>query len=232
MARTILSFAEYNKVNKTPQLEDNDLVEETCEVCDNDPCTCETTGMEDIEEEKAKGGVSDGLSAQDLADRHGVSLEEIKAAIEAGIKVELEHTEDKELATEIAMDHIFEDPKYYEKLAKIEDEDIEESDDAEEVEAKVKLVSEVLKEAYDCAVKEACTYEGDDYAEHTLETYMSEMSSLNAALAADTLQRAHSSVREGELTIEMYEAACNQMKEAYVKKIDETKESYTPKNLN
>ena len=187
MARTILSFEDYNKQIKSTQVEETEDVE-TCEVCDNDPCTCETTGMEDDEEEIEDEEIEDEDDDEDDDD---------------------DDDDDED-----------------------EDEDIEESDDAEEVEAKVKLVSEVLKEAYDCAVKEACTYEGDDYTEHTLETYMSEMSSLNAALAADTLQRAHSSVREGELTIEMYEAACNQMKEAYVKKIDETKESYTPKNLN
>ena len=37
-----------------------------------------------------------------------------------GIKVEMEHTKDKKKAKEIAMDHLFEDPKYYSKLRKIE----------------------------------------------------------------------------------------------------------------
>lgn len=37
-----------------------------------------------------------------------------------GIKVELEHTDDKRLALEIAMDHLTEDPKYYDKLEIIE----------------------------------------------------------------------------------------------------------------
>ncbi len=36
-----------------------------------------------------------------------------------GIKVELEHTKDKSLAQEIAMDHLTEDPKYYTKLLKV-----------------------------------------------------------------------------------------------------------------
>ena len=35
-----------------------------------------------------------------------------------GIKHEMEHTDDKKIAAEIAKDHIKEDPKYYEKLEK------------------------------------------------------------------------------------------------------------------
>ena len=38
--------------------------------------------------------------------------------LEAGIKVEMEHTEDPEIAKKIAMDHLSEDPLYYEKLLK------------------------------------------------------------------------------------------------------------------
>lgn len=37
-----------------------------------------------------------------------------------GLKVELEHTKDLSIATEIAMDHLTEDPKYYDKLEKME----------------------------------------------------------------------------------------------------------------
>lgn len=37
-----------------------------------------------------------------------------------GVKVELEHTTSRQLATEIAMDHLTEDPDYYRKLKKME----------------------------------------------------------------------------------------------------------------
>ena len=37
-----------------------------------------------------------------------------------GVKVELEHTSNKQIAMEIAMDHLTEDPDYYKKLATIE----------------------------------------------------------------------------------------------------------------
>jgi len=39
--------------------------------------------------------------------------------LDAGIKVELEHTKDKKLAKEIAKDHLSEDPNYYKKLKTI-----------------------------------------------------------------------------------------------------------------
>jgi hypothetical protein len=38
--------------------------------------------------------------------------------IKKGIEVEKEHTDDPKMALKIAMDHIKEDPKYYDKLAK------------------------------------------------------------------------------------------------------------------
>jgi len=42
-----------------------------------------------------------------------------KKSLRSGIKVELEHTNLRPLAKEIAMDHLTEDPKYYEKLKTI-----------------------------------------------------------------------------------------------------------------
>jgi|GEM_PF-924418 lysophospholipase L1-like esterase len=68
------------------------------------------------------GGISDKLTPQYIADKHGVSLEEIEAALDKGQKVEMEHTDDAEKAREIAKDHLLEDPQYYEKLAKMEGE--------------------------------------------------------------------------------------------------------------
>lgn len=43
------------------------------------------------------------------------------AQIEKGIKVELEHTGDKDKAKEIAKDHLMENPKYYDYLEKMEE---------------------------------------------------------------------------------------------------------------
>ena len=38
--------------------------------------------------------------------------------LKAGIKVEMEHTDDSRVAAKIAKDHLGEDPKYYDKLVK------------------------------------------------------------------------------------------------------------------
>jgi hypothetical protein len=61
--------------------------------------------------EKIPGGLSDGKNPEDFDPK---SLAE-------GTKVEMEHTSDPEIAKEIAMDHLTEDPRYYEKLKTIED---------------------------------------------------------------------------------------------------------------
>ena len=60
------------------------------------------------------------LSAKSLAELHNVPEEQIVAQITKGTKVELEHTSDKNVAKEIAMDHIKEMPDYYTKLQKME----------------------------------------------------------------------------------------------------------------
>jgi hypothetical protein len=67
-----------------------------------------------------KGGKSDNLSTKDIADKFKVSVEKIEAQIKKGIDVEMEHTTDKEKATEIATDHVSEFPDYYDRLGKME----------------------------------------------------------------------------------------------------------------
>jgi len=61
-------------------------------------------------EDKIPGGLGDSKSPLDF-DPEQVSK---------GIEVELEHTDDPSLAQEIAIDHLTEDPKYYDKLETIE----------------------------------------------------------------------------------------------------------------
>ena len=70
--------------------------------------------------EAVLNGLAKGKTPQDLADKHGVSLDQIEQQISAGVEVELEHTKDRSIAKEIAMDHLFEDPEYYTKLKSIE----------------------------------------------------------------------------------------------------------------
>jgi len=69
---------------------------------------------------KLKGGKSDDLSFEDIADKFGVTVSYLEKQIEKGIKVEMEHTDDEEKATEIATDHLSEFVDYYERLEKME----------------------------------------------------------------------------------------------------------------
>jgi hypothetical protein len=60
--------------------------------------------------DKISGGLADNKTPKDFD----------KASLKKGIKVELEHTDDRQVAQEIAMDHLTEDPEYYDKLEKME----------------------------------------------------------------------------------------------------------------
>jgi len=75
----------------------------------------------EVEEDKIPGGLAKGMSLNDIAEKHNVDIEVLKKEFVKGVKTEMEHTTDKEVAKEIALDHIFEDPKYYTKLATIEE---------------------------------------------------------------------------------------------------------------
>lgn len=54
-----------------------------------------------------------------LASKNRVSRHEVAKQLDAGIKVELEHTSDRDVAREIALDHLGEDLRYYEKLSSL-----------------------------------------------------------------------------------------------------------------
>ena len=71
-----------------------------------------------------KGGLADKISIEELSKKHKVSVDEIVEQLLKGIEVELEHTNDKDKAKEIAMDHLFEMPDYYTKLKKMENDSI------------------------------------------------------------------------------------------------------------
>ena len=88
---------------------------------------CQGKKKKEMGEEKLKGGKADNKTFQDLVNKYNkkgkdlISIEkQLKNQLNKGMKVEMEHTKDKTKAKEIAMDHLFEDPKYYDKLQKIE----------------------------------------------------------------------------------------------------------------
>lgn len=80
------------------------------------------------ESEILKGGLADDKTLTQLAKKHDAKgyyhlldmVKSLKKQLEMGVKIEMEHTDSKEKATEIAMDHLWEDPSYYTKLKKIE----------------------------------------------------------------------------------------------------------------
>lgn len=66
----------------------------------------------------AKGGYRDRIPGGRAAGRRPSNFD--RFALARGTAVELEHTSDPRVAQEIAMDHLMEDPQYYEKLARME----------------------------------------------------------------------------------------------------------------
>jgi hypothetical protein len=73
------------------------------------------------ESNKLKGGKADKLTPEDIAKKFKVTTSKIQAQIRKGIKVEMEHTKDREKAREIATDHVSEFADYYDRIKKMED---------------------------------------------------------------------------------------------------------------
>ena len=69
---------------------------------------------------KVKGGLADNKTIEDIARKHSQFVGTMKNALEKGMKVEREHTNNHKIAQEIALDHLFEDPDYYDKLENME----------------------------------------------------------------------------------------------------------------
>jgi len=62
--------------------------------------------------DRLPGGAADNARVEDFDPRQ----------LRAGTQIEMEHTNDPEIAREIAMDHLTEDPKYYTHLCEWHDE--------------------------------------------------------------------------------------------------------------
>jgi len=200
MAKKILSFEEYQVQLKAEQ----DNVDTTEEV-ENEECPCGT-------------------------DEEGNCLE-----CEEGTEAPAEEIEDED-------DDSDDDIDDSEESDEDDDDDDDDDDDeeapeeapeeggeeeAEEVKSEEPAtVEEMLTEGYAKVKEAACAYENDEYQDHTLEMYMKENAALVATLAAQAMEEGYGEVKETELTQEMYEAHCNEMKEAYAKKMDELKEMY------
>lgn len=66
-------------------------------------------------EQKLPGGMGDELTPTEVD----------KEQLAKGIAVEMEHTNDEAIAKEIALDHLAEDPQYYDKLETMESEGVD-----------------------------------------------------------------------------------------------------------
>jgi hypothetical protein len=85
----------------------------SCPVHGQDNCSMK-------EERDPKGPVKSYKSPEEIAKKHGVSLQAIQKQLKIGIKVEGEHTSDKTGARITALQHLDEVPDYYTKLKKVE----------------------------------------------------------------------------------------------------------------
>jgi len=74
----------------------------------------------ETKEENLKGGKADNKTLNQLTKKHDVKKTTLKKQLKKGMNVEKEHVKKANSRKEIAMDHIAEDPKYYDKLEKIE----------------------------------------------------------------------------------------------------------------
>lgn len=73
-----------------------------------------------LRDNEHSGGLSDGMSVDDIANKHGISYDHIVKQLMMGKDIEMEHTDNEKLSQKIAMDHLVEDPNYYTKLKKME----------------------------------------------------------------------------------------------------------------
>jgi len=72
--------------------------------------------------DRIKGGKADKKTVAQIAAFHKVKVSQIEAELKMGQKIELEHTDSKEKAREIALDHLVELPDYYTRLKRMEKE--------------------------------------------------------------------------------------------------------------
>lgn len=100
----------------------------------------------DESENKLVGGKADNLSLEDIAKKHNVSIDKINNQLKKGLKVEMEHTNDKEKAKEIVMDHLTELPDYYDRLDKMENKDNTDNDSISITESTRDLISRLIRE--------------------------------------------------------------------------------------
>lgn len=105
------------------------------------------------------------LNPESIAKKFKVDVQDIMKQLLIGVKIELEHTDDENVAYEIALDHLGENPNYYTKLSNIgleEDENIDNNESLPSVMVAKKYIHKILKVAQ---------HEYDNWDESDIDTY-------------------------------------------------------------
>lgn len=195
--------------DRAEEIEQQDAVESTPD----------TKGTEEVEDEAKEVQADQEEQEIEESDKAGIEAEDLKDETE---DVSTKDEFDGKKVDETPADDSKELEDNLKGEGDAEGDEISESEEAEEVNenpAAAIAVASMLKEAYEACKKEAKAYEEDAHDEHTVESYMKENAALVGALAATALKE-----MKEEYTTEAYEAACNEMIEAYSKKVNELKE--------
>lgn len=119
-----IRFDEGGKIEK--MAETLELIQEPAQYAAGgatDDCGCgkkAEDGMEVETKELPVGKLAKGLTIEQIAKMHRYSPFLLRKNLRDGIKTEMEHTDDKDIAEAIALDHLYEDPEYYHKLKMVE----------------------------------------------------------------------------------------------------------------
>jgi hypothetical protein len=76
--------------------------------------------INEVMKNKIKGGKGDKITPQKISKLFDVPVFYVEKQIKKGIKVEMEHTNNVDIAREIVLDHLTEFPDYYDRLEQME----------------------------------------------------------------------------------------------------------------
>jgi hypothetical protein len=74
----------------------------------------------EVEKEEGHGDMKGHPSVKQIAHKHNITPEEVVAQVKKGYKLEKEHTNNIDMAIDIALQHVNEFPTYYDELIKME----------------------------------------------------------------------------------------------------------------
>jgi len=121
--RKINKMKMFNKLLKQYLSENNEDLGNLEPNLIDEPLDSELSDESDEQEFRLKGGTADKMTEEEIADALGEELSDVNRILDKGQKVEMEHTNDKKIARQIAMDHLMkvESLDYYDELEKMEE---------------------------------------------------------------------------------------------------------------